>query len=270
MFVNNIIVKTIALSTCVILLFAACSAEKQANNDTAIQSFPTTQPVYMDTLLSDVFVADIQSPQHVEIRARVRGFMEKIHVDEGQEVRQGQLLFSLSDQEYREELNRTEAAYKSASAEAKMAEVEWKNTQILLEKDIVSPSEVELAAAKLDAARAKVDEANAAVSAARLAFSFTEIKAPFAGIINRQPNKVGSLIEEGTLLTTISANHDVFAYFNVAESMYLDLMQRPDASWRKNLSLPKSRPLTQARRQREGRHPSYLKKCIGDSTKIHF
>ncbi len=237
MFINKITVKTVALSICAFLFFTACSSEKQVNDNAEVQSLPITQPMYIDTMLSDIFVADIQSPQHVEIRARVRGFMEKIHVDEGQEVKQGQLLFSLSGQEYREELNRSEAAYKSAAAEAKIAEVEHKNTQILLDKEIVSQAEVELAAARLEAARAKVDEAGAAVSAARLALSFTEIKAPFAGIINRQPNKVGSLIEEGMLLTTISANHDVYAYFNVAENTYLDLMQRPDGGWKKNLSL---------------------------------
>lgn len=219
------------------VFLGACASEKGPDRPAQTQSLPTTLPITMDTLISDMFVADIQSPQHVEIRARVRGFLEKIHVDEGQEVRKGQLLFTLSGQEYREELHRAEAALKSAVAEAKMAEVEWKNTTTLSEKDIISKAELEMAEAKLDAARAKVDEARANVSSAELNLSFTEIKAPFAGIINREPNKVGSLIEEGMLLTTISANHHVYAYFNVSEKAYLELMENPHDHWKKNITL---------------------------------
>lgn len=233
----NTLVFTVLAGTSITLLFSACSAEKASSVNTETRSFPTTQPILMDTLLSEEFVADIQSPQYVEIRARVRGYLKKIHVDEGQEVQKGQLLFTLSGEGYREELRLAEAAHRSAVAEAKMAEVEWKNTTILREKDIVSVSELELAEAKLEAALARVEEAKAGVSAAELNLSFTEIKAPFSGVINREPNKVGSLIEEGMLLTAISANHDVFAYFNVPEKTYLELMGKPTENWKKDLSL---------------------------------
>ncbi|MCO6492927.1 MAG: efflux RND transporter periplasmic adaptor subunit, partial [Phaeodactylibacter sp.] len=177
----NTLVFTVLAGTSLILLFSACSAEKASDVNTETRSFPTTQPILMDTLLFEEFVADIQSPQYVEIRARVRGYLEKIHVDEGQEVQKGQLLFTLSGEGYREGLRLAEAAHRSAVAEAKMAEVEWKNTTILREKDIVSASELELAEAKLEAALARVEEAKAGVSAAELNLSFTEIKAPFSG-----------------------------------------------------------------------------------------
>jgi len=76
--------------------------------------------------------------------------------------------------------------------------------------------------AKKEAMQAKMEEANAAISLAKLNLTFTEIRAPFNGVINRIPNKRGSLVEEGTLLTTISNNQEVFAYFHFSESDYLN------------------------------------------------
>ncbi|MCK6693674.1 MAG: efflux RND transporter periplasmic adaptor subunit [Thermoanaerobaculia bacterium] len=220
-----------------ILAFTACHSDRTQETVSAPEVFPVTRPIVLDTVFTREYVADIQSMQHVEIRARVNGFLEKIHVDEGQEVRAGQLLFTLSGKELREELRRAQAALNSAVAEARIAEVEVANTRTLFEKNIVSKPELHMAEAKLQALEAKIEEARAAVSAAQLQVSFTEIRAPFAGILNRQPNKVGSLINDGDLLTTISSNKDVFVYFNVSEKEYLELMKRSEAGWKKNLSL---------------------------------
>jgi len=72
--------------------------------------------------------------------------------------------------------------------------------------------------------KAKVEEAIAHESFAKIQQSYTQIKAPFNGIVNRIPNKIGSLIEDGTLLTNISNNGEVFAYFDVSEKEYLNYM----------------------------------------------
>jgi membrane fusion protein, multidrug efflux system len=70
-------------------------------------------------------------------------------------------------------------------------------------------------------AQAKLDQARAGISLAKLHLSFTEIRAPFDGTIDRIPKKLGSLIDEGELLTSLSDNSEVFAYFNVSEPEYL-------------------------------------------------
>jgi membrane fusion protein (multidrug efflux system) len=71
-------------------------------------------------------------------------------------------------------------------------------------------------------AQTKLDQARAEVALAKLHLSFTEIRAPFAGTIDRIPLKLGSLIEEGELLTSLSDNSQMFAYFNVSEPEYLE------------------------------------------------
>lgn len=218
-----------------IVLLISCSS---GNSDKEVkEKFLVTNPIRKDTLYTNAFVADIHSLQNVEIRARVRGFVEDIHVDEGQYVKAGQLLFSISSQEYAQEVLKMKAMLASAIADAKAAEVDLKNVKTLVDKNVVSKSDLEMTQAKLDAFNAKIEEAKAHESSSNLQLSFTKIRAPFSGVINRIPNKVGSLIGEGTLLTTLSDNKEVFAYFNVSEKEYLNFISRKDANDQIEVSL---------------------------------
>ncbi|MDX2286045.1 MAG: efflux RND transporter periplasmic adaptor subunit [Bacteroidia bacterium] len=222
-----------------LLLAAAAVACQTPAGNQAVQyeQFPVISPMQVDTTLHQAYVADIQSMQHVELRARTRGYLERLLVDEGEQVREGQLLFVIGNKELQEELRKARALLQSTLAEAKVLEVELENTRQLAEKQIVSQPEYEVAQARLEAMQARADEARAAVSAAELSLSLAQVRAPFAGMINRIPNKTGSLIEEGTLLTEISSNHDVFAYFNVSEPEYLELMRRDELSKRPQVQL---------------------------------
>lgn len=101
-----------------------------------------------------------------------------------------------------------------AKAEAQQATIELQNASTLANNNIVSKNERAMAKAKLDAA-------NAEVKLAQIHLSFTDIKAPFSGIINRLPLKLGSLINEGDLLTSLSDNTSIYTYFNVSEPEYL-------------------------------------------------
>jgi membrane fusion protein (multidrug efflux system) len=131
-----------------------------------------------------------------------------------------------------------EAEVLKAEAESKAAWIELQNTKVLSDKNIVSKNELAMAQAKLD-------QANAELKLAKLHLSFTEIKAPFDGTIDRIPLKLGSLVDEGELLTSLSDNSQVFAYFNVSEPEYLDyqLNSKNRGSTRVNLLLANSLPL---------------------------
>ena len=120
----------------------------------------------------------------------------------------GQVLFRIMPKAYEAELLK-------AQAEAKAAEIELQNARSLAEKNIVSKNEQAVAQAKLDQAKAEM-------ALAKLHLSFTEIRAPFDGTIDRIPFKLGNDIDEGGLLTSLSDNSQMFAYFNVSEPEYLD------------------------------------------------
>lgn len=207
-----------------LLLIAACN-NGENDNQTA-DKYPVTKPVFRDTSYYSEYIAEIHSVQNIEIRTRVKGFIEQNHLDEGKNVSQGQLMFSLGSAAYKEELLKAKAQVKSAIAEMRTAQLELQNKKLLFSKKIVSKTELEKAEANLEALEAKVEEAKAHEASAKLNLSYTHIKAPFDGTINRIPYKVGSLIDEGTLLTTLSNNKQVYAYFNVSEKEYLKYMQR--------------------------------------------
>lgn len=188
-----------------------CGETKEEKNETA--KYAVTTPLVIDTSITRDYVAQIQSIQNIEIRAKVDGYLDEIHVDEGQFVQQGQLLFKIRPREYEAELAKAKAAVRKA-------ELDVQNVKTLADKNIVSQNELAMAMAKLD-------EAKAEQSRAELYLSYTTIKAPFSGTIDRLKFKIGSLIDEGTLLTTLSNNKEVYAYFNVSEIEYLDYRSRP-------------------------------------------
>lgn len=203
------------------LVFACsigCKNQNQEAPEEAVQ-YTVTSPIRLDTSFTQDYVAQIQSIKNIEIRALEKGYLQSINVDEGQYVHAGQVLFKIMPTMY-------EAELLEATAEAREAELELQNAKTLSDKDIVSKSESAIAQAKLD-------KANAEVKLAQLHLSLTEIKAPFDGVIDRIPLKLGSLIDEGELLTTLSDNKSVYAYFNVPESQYLNFKTQPETSKQK-------------------------------------
>lgn len=204
-----------------VLYLAGCTAKGNTEKEKRLVEVPVFELKQCDTMLHKTYVSSIAACQNVELRAKVSGFLEGIAVDEGQYVKKGQLLFRLNDAEFKLQLAEANAALTSAIADRKSAEVESDRVQKLVYKKILSQSEMELALARLSAAKAKVEEATAGKEKAALRLSYAAIRAPFNGVIDRIPQKMGSLVNEGTLLTTVSDIHHMHAYFNVSESEYL-------------------------------------------------
>lgn len=212
----------------VAVFMAACGNQKPVARLTETESpkvLPVTNVLVKDTNLFREYVADIQAVQNVELRARVQGFLEKIYVDEGQVVKKGQLLFKINDEEYRAELAKANANLESAIAEAKASELEVDRLKVMVEKRVISETELSVAESKLKAVIARIEQARWAKSNAQLRLSYTSIRSPFHGIIDRIPFKVGSLIDHGTLMTTVSDISEVFVYFNVSEGEYLEYVK---------------------------------------------
>ncbi len=191
---------------CMLMYCTACTSKKEEKEEAG--RYAVTNPLATDTSFTKSYVSQIRSLRNIEIRAQEKGYLQNIYVDEGQFVKASQLLFRIMPKLY-------EAEYQKAQAETKAAEIEVQNTRLLADKNVVSKNELAMA-------RARLDQARASASLARLHLSFTEIRAPFDGTIDRIPLKLGSLIDEGELLTSLSDNTQMYAYFNVSEPEYLD------------------------------------------------
>ncbi len=191
-------------------LFTSCKNETHEKESEP--KFLVTNPMQMDTTIFKDYVCQIHAINHIEMRSQERGYLQNIYVDEGQFVKKGQIMFQIMPMLYQAELQK-------AQANVNFAEIEFLNTKNLADSNIVSKNELALAKAKLDKEKAEL-------SLAQTHLAFTEIRAPFNGFMDKFHDRLGSLIDEGELLTTLSDNSKMWVYFNVPEAEYLDYMSR--------------------------------------------
>ena len=195
------------------LSVSACNqthAESKEQAEEMGQKIVVTSPKAEDVTLTQQYVCQIHSRQHIEVCALQDGYLDEILVREGQAVKQGEVMFKILPTLYR-------ARLAAERAEVDQAQIEFDNTRRLFENKmpIVSNQEVALAQAKLDKAKAKLKLAEAEVE-------FTVVKAPFDGIVDRLERQKGSLIDKKDVLTNLSDNAVMWVYFNVPEAQYLD------------------------------------------------
>ena len=211
------------------LVVFGCNKE-QKEEKTKGPKLPVVTLSTKTTDLNKLFVGDLQAHLNVEIRARAQGYLEKIFVDEGKSVKKGQLLFQLSDKEFKAELSNAEANLKKAIAQALSAKLDLERQRTLVEKLVISETELQVAEADYQAIKAGIQKAQSEVENARTKLLYTTLRAPFDGITDINPLKAGSLINEGTLLTTVSDITYINAYFNVSERDYLDYIKSKNSS----------------------------------------
>jgi membrane fusion protein (multidrug efflux system) len=185
---------------------------KNSQHHEAEIEFQITNPWRENLEIKKEYVAQIRSAQHIELRSMEKGYLQNIYVDEGQFVKKGQKMFQIMPL-------LLEAELKKAKAEYQLAKIEYDNTLMLHKKNVVSVNELALVKARLDKSHAEMEVAQAHLQ-------FSTVKAPFDGIMDRFQVRLGSLIDEGQLLTTISDNSKMWLYFNVSEADYLDYMQK--------------------------------------------
>jgi membrane fusion protein (multidrug efflux system) len=194
------------ISLCALLFHTSCESKKEEKEEEV--DYLVTSPLQKDTLVTKEYVAQIHAISHIELRALEKGYLQKIYVDEGQSIKKGQLMFQIMPMIY-------EAETQKAQAEANFAEIEYKNTKSLADSNVVSKNELALGKAKFDKAKAELGLAQAHLG-------FTQIRAPFNGIMDHFQGRLGSLVNEGDLLTTLSDNSKMWVYYNVPEAEYLD------------------------------------------------
>ena len=198
---------SVVLGLIAILLLNGCHQAKTETHE-EMPKYAATTPFREDISLTKGYVSQIHAIRHIEVRSLEKGYLQDIFVDEGQLIKKGQPMFKIMPNIYQAELLKAEA-------EAQKMNIEYLNTKGLADKNIVSANELALAKAKLDKAKAEVKMAETRLG-------FTDIKAPFEGIMDHLVVRVGSLLDEGALLTTLSDVSQLWVYFNVPEAQYLD------------------------------------------------
>lgn len=183
-----------------------------------------SQPLVRDAIDHDDYEGRIAAVESVEVRARVRGHLIKVNFQDGQMVKEGDMLFEIDPRPYKANLDAAEAQKAAAEASLELAKKEYARTLQLARTGATSREELEVWTAKQSVAKAERLKALASVEQANLDLGFTKITAPIRGKMSRTQVTAGNLVNSGggdTLLTTITSVDPMYVYFDVDERALL-------------------------------------------------
>jgi membrane fusion protein, multidrug efflux system len=169
------------------------------------------------------FIGQLDSPQNVEVRARVEAFVDKMLFTEGTEVKEGDPLFKLDDRPYKEKLAAAKGGLGEAEAALKKYQADVARLRPLAEKRAVPQQDLDNALAYLEVGKAAVFSAQARLESATLDLGYCDVRAPISGLIGAKQVSIGDLVGKGspTLLATMSTLDPIWFYCNVSEDQYL-------------------------------------------------
>jgi membrane fusion protein (multidrug efflux system) len=218
------LIKSVIFIVLIAMLLAGCTNAVATNAPAPPATLPVLNIEAKTATTEAEYPAAIQGTTDVEIRPQVSGTLDKIFVDEGAYVNQGQPLFKINDKPYREQLNNALASQHAAEAAAINAQLEVEKLTPLVQNRVVSDYQLKTAKASLSIAKANVAQAKANVASAQINVGYTVIKAPVSGYIGRLPKKQGSQISpaDPEALTQLSDVKQVYAYFSLGENDFIN------------------------------------------------
>lgn len=207
-------------------IFYGCSSTSgNRAEQRAPGNFPVLELQSKPIELTSSYPATLEGLQTVEIRPRVAGYITEMHVDEGDWVEKGQVLFSLNSEEFEQEVRSARANIQAAEASVRTSKDEVERLRNLVEKEIVSKYQLQSAENTLKSNEAALAQAEARLENARVNLEYTEVKSPASGIIGTIPYRIGSLVNSNITrpMTVVSDISEVYAYFSMSERELLEM-----------------------------------------------
>jgi RND family efflux transporter MFP subunit len=217
----------------VLAVVVGCRAKQAQVQEAPPAKVTVAHPVIYPVQTYMEYNGNLDAMETVQIRARVKGLLNKIEFTEGEEVKDKDLLYQIDPREYdaqvaksTADIAKSNADIANANAQIKLAETELARVNTAVSKGVMSTSDqdkavAQLAAnrAQLDSAKANVDAGEAALKTAKLNLEYTTIKSPIDGRISRTLVTKGNLVgqNESTLLTTIVRMDPIDVWFEVPE-----------------------------------------------------
>ena len=217
---------SLALLVAVAASLPSCSGNGQQQMQGAgAPAIATLTITPQDADLQTTFPATIKGKTDIAIRPQVTGFITKVNVDEGQHVRKGQVLFTLDQVQFQAAVDQAKANLNSAQTAVNTAKMTADSKKALLDKNIISQYEYQLAENALQQANAQLATAKAALVNAQKNLAYTVVTSPSDGVVGQIPNREGSLASPSSAqpLTTVSDNSQVYAYFSLTEKDLLSM-----------------------------------------------
>jgi multidrug efflux system membrane fusion protein len=214
-----------AFSALAIAVLVGCSSQASDNAGAPPPPAVSAAPVLIKEVSHwDEYNGRVEAVETVALRPRVSGYIDRVNYVEGQEVKKGDVLFTIDDSSYRTELARAQAELARARTLAELGRSEAARAKKLSELQAISTEEYEQRRAAADQAGANVAAAQAAVDAARLNLEWTKVRAPIGGRAGRALVTAGNLVSAGdsaNVLTTLVSLDKVHVHFDADERSFL-------------------------------------------------
>ncbi len=190
-----------------------------------VPTVTVNRPLQRQVLEWDEFTGHIESPQYVEVRARVSGEIVEAPFKEGAVVQQGTILFVIDKRPFKADLDSKQADVLKAQAQLDLANIQLQRTNQELKSNAVAQADVDNAVAGVKQAQAVLNGAKAALETSRLNLEWCDVVAPVTGRVSKKIVTPGNLINGGTgqttLLTTIESIDPMYCYVDVDERSIL-------------------------------------------------
>jgi multidrug efflux system membrane fusion protein len=206
------------------LAFDGCSSRADAQaggpKGPAVSVAPAVQRNVSD---SEDFSGRLEATDYVELRPRVSGTIDSVHFVDGASVRKGDLLFTIDPRPFEAEVQRAQSELVSARSKAELAQSELKRSTALLDAQAASKQEFEELSSSEHTSQADIAGAEAMLRVAKLNLEFTQVRAPISGHLSRANITVGNLVTPQSVLTSLTGDARIYAYFDASEQSYLRL-----------------------------------------------
>lgn len=221
-------VMTVLVTAVTAMTMLSSCGNKQQRGAMPSAVFKTTKVAKSDVTLTEKYSATIRGRQDIDVYPQVGGTLQKLCVTEGQKVKKGQVLFVIDQVPYRAALNTAEAALKAAQAQEATAQLNYDSRKKLYDQKVVSEIDMQTAQNTLLSAKAQVAQARAQVVNARNSLSYTTVTSPADGVVGTLPYRQGALVGSSMPqpLTTVSDNNEMYVYFSMTESQFLNLIRQ--------------------------------------------
>lgn len=203
-----------------VVLMASCSrpAGKAAPPPLKVA---VVEPEKRSVLEYETLPGRVDAIEDVDVKARVTGYLTKIHFKEGSEVKTGDQLYTIDPREYQAEADAAAAAWQQAEAKLAQTKSDYVRAQQLSRSTVIAKQELETRGSDVLQAEAQVRSAQANWNRAKLNLDFTDVRSPIDGKISRTRITAGNLVNDGETLTTVISQDPVYVYMEAPERVIL-------------------------------------------------
>jgi RND family efflux transporter MFP subunit len=224
--IHQKVIRVLLVSVVFSVILSGCA--KKETPPPPAPDVTVAQPLQKNVRRYYDLTGNTESVESVDILARVEGFLEKVHFEDGDDVKKGDVLFTIEQDVFKANVEQAQAVLQSTIAERHRAQADLARVEKAVVSGAVSEQEVDLKRAERDIAVASVAKAEAALKQAELQLSYTTVTSPVTGRISRHYVDEGNLVGSGekTLLTRVVRFNPIYAYSNISEALLSQILKK--------------------------------------------